>query len=784
MLNLEAEADADDEQLTLLVDALPNLVASVSSDLRYRLVNAAYERWFERPREAILGRTIAEIMGEEAFRLRLPRIEAALRGEHQRFESLTPKPDGAKAETEIEYLPRRGATGEVEGFYVVVTDITERKRAERELAASETRLRLALQAGQMGEWELDVATDTSIRALRHDQIFGYEVPIQEWGFETFIGHVLPQDREQVESAFRKAAEQGSGWHFQCRIRRANDGQVRWIEAHSEPQVGQDGRVARVFGLVRDITEHREGHERLRQVLDELFAFVGVMTPDGTLIEANRAPLEAAGIAAEEVLGRPFWEAYWWSYDAGVQDQLRHAVYEAAAGQVVRYDVPVRMAGGALLTIDFQLAPLRDEDGNISHLIPSGVLVEDRVHAEAELRRLNAELEQRVLTAVAEREQAQEALRQSQKMEAVGQLTGGIAHDFNNLLAAVIGNLDMILRKPDDEARVRRWAGNALQAAERGSKLTGQLLAFSRAQRIEARPLIVSHLIRDLKDMLSSTLGPLIELRLELDEARVPVLSDPPQLEMAVLNLAINARDAMTDGGILTIRTVPRIIGQDPDLEPGEYVELAVSDSGHGMPPEVAARAFDPFFTTKRVGEGTGLGLSQVYGIARQGGGTARIESQAGSGTTVRLFLRRTEAECRPEESYGEEQEVQLRGSATLLVVDDDPDVRAFLADSLLSLGYKVAEAIDGHSGLEELERVSPDLMIIDFAMPGLNGAEVAKLARERRPDLPLLFVSGYSDTAAIEEAVGPDTPLLRKPFKVEGLRAAVEQALCRASPEN
>lgn len=349
-------------------------------------------------------------------------------------------------------------------------------------------------------------------------------------------------------------------------------------------------------------------------------------------------------------------------------------------------------------------------------------------------------------AAAELDQAQEALRQAQKMEAVGQLTGGIAHDFNNLLAAVLGGFNLILRKPEDTERVRRIAERGLEAAQRGAKLTGQLLAFSRAQRIELKPLVVTDVVEGMADMLSGTLGPMVRLNLALNPTSVPVMSDATQLEMAVLNLAINARDAMPSGGSLTISTTSHAVDRDAELAPGDYVELVVADTGAGMPPEVAARAFDPFFTTKGVGKGTGLGLSQVYGIAKQAGGTARIESESGRGTTVRIFLKTTEAPMDVSARTREAVPIAPGPVATVLAIDDDVHARGFLADSLDALGYRVIEAEDGPSGLAELERSRPDLMIVDFAMPGMNGAEVAKAALARVPNLPIMFASGYADT--------------------------------------
>jgi signal transduction histidine kinase/DNA-binding response OmpR family regulator len=373
-------------------------------------------------------------------------------------------------------------------------------------------------------------------------------------------------------------------------------------------------------------------------------------------------------------------------------------------------------------------------------------------------------------------QAEEQLRQAQKMEAVGQLTGGIAHDFNNLLQGVAGSLDLIRRKPGDREHVKRWAEAGFAAAERGSRLTAQLLAFSRAQKMELKPVALSDLVSEFREMIDRTIGAHIRIELDLTTDGVQVLGDEIQIEMAVLNLALNARDAMPDGGKLTISTRPVRLEADPNLANGDYVELAVRDTGVGMSPDVVARAFDPFFTTKSIGKGTGLGLSQVYEAMRQAGGSVRIESRPGEGTTVRLLLRRTD-----DLPFG--SEADRSGAETdpftakVLVVDDDPDVRRFLSESLDALGLEVVEAEDGYAGLAALERSSPDLMIVDFAMPGLNGAELAKRVLEKRPDLPIVFATGFAESSAIEAVMGERSPILRKPFGVDDLQRVIACAL-------
>jgi nitrogen-specific signal transduction histidine kinase len=375
--------------------------------------------------------------------------------------------------------------------------------------------------------------------------------------------------------------------------------------------------------------------------------------------------------------------------------------------------------------------------------------------------------------------AQEQLRQSQKMEALGQLTGGIAHDFNNLLTVVVGGLDLLSKRIEDE-KLSRYATNALTAAERGARLTAQLLAFSRVQRLEVRPTNIAPLIQNMRPLLKNVLGPGIEKRFELDEEMLPVLADPTQVEVAVLNLAINARDAMPTGGVLSFVAHPVDIRGEPDLEDGRYMELCISDTGVGMTPEVRERAFEPFFTTKEVGKGTGLGLSMVYGMAKQSGGIARIESEPGKGTAVRLFFREAAhaGEHPPGGDTDERDSGGLPGAETILVIDDDPDVREFISESLSELGYNVFQANDGKSGLSAFAAEKPDLVVLDFIMPGLSGADVAGRILSKQPEQPILFVSGYSETESIRR-IAPRAPLLTKPFRADALAKAVRTALAK-----
>ena len=418
---------------------------------------------------------------------------------------------------------------------------------------------------------------------------------------------------------------------------------------------------------------------------------------------------------------------------------------------------------------------------------------ERERAEQQLRDLTATLEQKVtartrdlasandrLTAeIAERERAEERLIQAQKMEAIGQLTGGIAHDFNNLLTVVVGSLDLALRRCDDEA-ILRLLGNSLKAAERGASLTAQLLTFSRRQRLSPVPIDINAVVLGMRDMMARTIGPHVRIQTDLEPDMWNGLADPTQLEMMLLNLAINSRDAMSRKGTVIIRTrnvshVPESL--ESDLAPGEYVCVSVHDDGPGMPPDVLAHAFEPFFTTKSHGKGTGLGLAQLYGFAKQSGGAAKIESEPGKGTAVAIYLPRTREELTG--AVAQRQDGHRGRRAKILLVDDDEDVRNVTSDTIKELGYVVVAAGNADEALGALREGRFDLLITDVAMPDVDGVELVRMARAIDGRLPVLFSSGYADVQTFGAELSDET-VLRKPFRIADVAARIESVLDRS----
>jgi signal transduction histidine kinase len=432
------------------------------------------------------------------------------------------------------------------------------------------------------------------------------------------------------------------------------------------------------------------------------------------------------------------------------------------------------------------ARIRQYDSR-QHLDVSRQHLAQRIEAQAALVQLNDSLESRIaerthelasandrlMKEIHERAKVQAVLVQSQKMEALGQLTGGIAHDFNNLLNVIMVNAELIARVSDDE-RVRTMAATAKRATERGAKLTGQLLTFSRTSNFDLKAVDVVALLQGMRDIITVSLGSTIQFITQFDAEELWTEADANQLELAILNLAINARDAMAGGGTLTVR-VGRRMAPDPTLADGQYVVAEFSDTGSGIPADVISRVFDPFFTTKPIGKGTGLGLSQVYGIARQTGGAARVESEEGHGTTVRLWLPMREPVVSESESVSTAEQ-KVEGIKRILVVEDDNEVRSMLVDSLKMLGYVVTEAHDGKTGLGRLTDDRPDLMMVDFAMPGMNGIDVIAAARKVRDDLPVILATGYADVDISRLAVRRCS-ILRKPFQLDELARTVRLSL-------
>jgi PAS domain S-box-containing protein len=668
-----------------------------------------------------------------------------------------------------------------------IWDAAQRGRAELKLRESEERARLALESGGLGTWDYYVAENYTVQSARHNEIYGYDASSTTTPLAEGLDHIHPEDRPRVEAGMQAILATGTAWHDEFRIIR-RDGGNGWVEIRAKPFTDQTGKVIRLLGTIADITERKraEAESLANAAQFEMFAqalpnHVWTARPDGTMEWFNDRALAYGGVTAETANGD-------WVNIVHPDDQSRAAsLWAAAIAAGHPYDVEFRLRrhDGAYRWHIGRAVPIRGEAGRILRWIGTNTDIEEQKNASQALAELNATLESQVQERTAELMAAEESLRQSQKMEAVGQLTGGIAHDFNNLLTGISGSLELLEHRLA-QGRLKdldRYIHMAQGGAKRAATLTHRLLAFSRRQELDPKPTDINRLVEGMNDLVCRTVGPQINLAFMPAAESCVTLADPNQLENALLNLCINARDAMPDGGGITIEArtcaADAAAAKKLDIDPGDYVMLTVSDTGTGMPPEVIARAFDPFFTTKPLGEGTGLGLSMVYGFVRQSGGQAIITSMPGEGTSICLYLPRIfSAQENAEAEPGIRQAERAHAGETVLVVDDDPNIRMLLAEVLEELGYNVIEAEDAAQGLAVLQSGRAiDLLITDVGLPGgMNGRQMAEAAREARPGLKILFITGYAEKSAADDAQ-PGTYTVAKPFALDALANRIKSII-------
>ncbi len=646
-------------------------------------------------------------------------------------------------------------------FTGVLVDITDQKHVEE-------RLRIAQSTGGIGTFEHVQGFGTASVSQEFCRLLGL-YPSNALPVQTINALVVPGDPPII--GHDPAVESTSYTEF--RIRRPDNDEVRWLARRGEYVQDAETAGTRFIGVIYDITAAKRSEERLRELNEKLESRVeqrtrerdrlwslssdlfGICGADGRHRAVNPAWTELLGYDEDEVVGTQF-DAWVHPED---EDATRTQLRRVLRGQPVRdFDIRLRAKDGSYRWINWTLAPA---DG--------GFYSAGRD--------------------VSQRKALEEQLRQSQKMEAIGQLTGGIAHDFNNLLTGIVGSLDL-MQSRIAQGRIdtlERYAKAAMSSANRAAALTHRLLAFARRQPLDPKPVDANRLILLMEDLLRRTLSEAIRLELAPTEGLWLTLCDPNQLESAILNLAINARDAMPDGGKLTITTAnthcdETYAGQS-DIAPGPYVVISVSDTGTGMPADVIAQAFDPFFTTKPLGQGTGLGLSMVYGFAKQSEGHVRISSEVGKGTTVKVYLPRFQGELADESASSGLSDARRAGAGeTVLVVEDEPVVRALILEVLSDLGYRALEAVDGPSGLRMLEaKQQIDLLVTDVGLPGLNGRQLADRARLLRPDLKVLFITGYAETAALASGfLEPGMEMITKPFAIDALTSRIREIIERA----
>ena len=654
----------------------------------------------------------------------------------------------------------------------LITEVTERSwahiervSAEAALRAREQQLRVLAQVMPNHVWN---AQPDGLLDWFNEQVYMYSGKREgELDGNGWAKIVHPEDLAGALERWTASLASGDDYEAEFRLRRY-DGEYRWHLARAVALRDRAGAILRWIGTNTDVDDQKNAEGLLERRLEQRTAerdriwrvsqdMLGVADSGGVWLSINPAWTRILGWTERELVGR-------------TSEWLEHP----QDNEATRTEI-ARMARGAP-TSTF-VNRLRAKDSSYRTFSWSATPVEGTLYCTA--RDITQQREQELALAAAE-----DQLRHAQKMEAVGQLTGGIAHDFNNLLQGIIGGLELIQRRIQ-EGRLNdidRFIKAAAESAHRAAALTHRLLAFSRRQTLDPSPTDVNRLITGMEDMITRTMGPQIAIEVVGSAGLWPTKVDAPQLESALLNLCINARDAMPDGGRLTIETTNKRFDDRAahvhELPPGQYLTLSVTDTGSGMPPDVAAKAFDPFFTTKPLGKGTGLGLSMVYGFVRQSGGQVRVYSEVGKGTTMCIYLPRYSGAL--DDNVSPKKEAVERGfGETVLVIDDELNVRMLVSEVLTEQHYLTLEAKDGPSAfaiLESGKRI--DLMITDVGLPGgLNGRQIADRARALRPKLKILFITGYAENAAISNHLEPGMSVLAKPFAMSALANKVREML-------
>ncbi|VXB43324.1 Histidine kinase [Luteimonas sp. 9C] len=792
-MRVEAERDQAQTLLRSFIDAAPGVVYAKDRQGRMLIGNRGTSELIGKPLEEYVGRTDAEFLGDAAQAAAVmandERIMAS--GQAEQIEEAVSYADGRRGWWLSTKAPLRDGDGQVIGLVGTSLDITDRKAAEARHLEVEERYRLAARATNDAIWDWRIADGHVVWNEALTTLFGHAE--SETDAAWWVAHIHPDDRHRIDVRIHEViAGDGSVWTDEYRFRRA-DGSYAVVLDRGTVLRDAAGAPVRMIGAMLDLSARRiaeaalmQSEERLRLATEAAdLGFWDVDLLHDALIWSPRTRAMFGISPGVPVSLQDFYD--------GLHPQDRdatRAAFEAAADPDRRalYDVEYRTIGKEDGIERWVAAKGRGlfEGERCVRVLGVVIDVTARRHADARLQELNERLESRVLAEVAERTRVEDALRQSQKMEAVGQLTGGIAHDFNNMLAAVVGPLDLLASRLKDhpDPRVARYVDMAIDGANRAAQLTQRLLAFSRQQPLQPEAVDMNRLLAGMLDLLAHSLGSSVRLDVRLEDAVWCTHVDANQMENVILNLAVNARDAMPGGGRLTIATSNCVLDTDDvaglhGVPTGEYVLISVSDDGSGMSPEVMAKAFDPFYTTKKVGKGTGLGLSQVYGFARQSSGHVRMASEVGRGTVVKLYLPRLAGAVEAAARAVQARPALDGGQACVLVVDDESAVRQFSTDALTELGYRVLAA-DGAATALQLLDAHPEIVLLftDVVMPEVNGRQLADAALQRRPDLKVLFTTGNSRNTLVQDGVlAPGVQLIGKPFTVDALAVRVAAVL-------
>jgi len=737
---------------------------------RFELTNSAY-RQLTGQRD-VIGKTVFEAfpnIRDQGFVKMLDTVYASGQPFNGRAVPLTIlRHDGGAAEpctVDFDYQPLRDASGQVNGIFVEGIDVTSSHAQAQVLRESEEKFRTFAQAVPNHVW---TTRGDGLLDWFNQRTLGYcGLPLTALLGTGFLQLVHPDDAKPAAGAWLRSLRTGVDYEIEFRIRRA-DGAYRWHLIRAIPIKKAGGEVVCWLGTNTDIDDQRADREALlalnatleRRVDDRTRErerlwrnspdMLAVLNLDGVFLEVNPAWQRILGWAPHEVVGKRIDLLVHPDDLPGAEDALARAT----VGVLPTFECRYAHADGSYRDIAWTAAP----EG-------SSIFAFGRDITQIRAQKLALEV-------------AEDQLRQAQKMESIGQLTGGIAHDFNNMLASIYGSIQLMQRrlKAGNTADLGKLLDRASTSSQRAAALTHRLLAFARRQSLDISRVDVAQLVVSLEDMLARTLGPRIALQVGFGADLWPALIDASQLENALLNLVINARDAMPDGGRLIIEAANAQIGSAdaalPGLTAGDYIVLTVSDDGSGMPAKVISRAFEPFFTTKPLGQGTGLGLSMVYGFVKQAGGHVRIVSEVDRGTTVCLYLPRDQSDVAGATSNIVDPAESLEGAGqTILVVEDEDSVRAVIVAVLEDLGYKYIEAPDPQAALVHIESgCLIDLLVTDVGLPGMNGRQLAEIACEKRPDLKVLFVTGYAEQAVVRDGFLTERRhMITKPFVIDEL---------------
>ncbi|KAB1075011.1 PAS domain-containing protein [Methylobacterium soli] len=781
----ERRAASERQRQQALLQQMPGFVAVLRDPGHiFEYVNDAYIT--VAGQRDYLGRTVREVfpeLADQGFYEILDQVYSTAEAFAARTLPIRLAGEDRERYLDFLYQPVRDEAGAVTGIFVGGYEVTEQVRSRAALEESEGRYRTLFEAIDVGFCIIEMKFDAANQAIDYRILEANPAFERQTGANVVGGWVsefAPNLEQHWFDRYGRVALTGEPIHFE------NSAEVfgRWFDVRAL-RVG-DPAARRVAVFFSDISERKRMEEALRILNTTLEQQVVERTTErnllATIVEKTDVMVMAVDLgfnilAINKANVDEFDRVYGIRPKVGEnildlladrpehQAQVRAGWSRGLAGEEVTiiedYGDPER----ARPSYEINYRTLHDDQGEVTGCYQFVTDVTERLRAQAELV------------------QAQEALRQSQKMEAVGQLTGGLAHDFNNLLAGISGSLELMHTRMQQGrlTDVDRYMTAAQGAAKRAAALTHRLLAFSRRQTLDPKPIDVNRLIAGMQELIQRTVGPAIAVETVGFSGLWPALVDPSQLENALLNLCINARDAMPDGGRITIETANKWLdaraARQHDMPEGQYLSLCVTDTGTGMTPDVIAKAFDPFFTTKPIGEGTGLGLSMIYGFAKQSGGQVRIYSEVANGTTVCIYLPRHYGETEDEEQPARQAALsRAEQGETVLVVDDEPTVRMLVTDILEDLGYTAIEAADSAAGLKVMQSdVRIDLLVTDVGLPGgMNGRQMADAGRERRPGLKVLFITGYAENAAVGNGhLAPGMAVLTKPFAVDVMAARI-----------